>query len=105
VVDGLDELDRRLRELIAHDILAVLESCPQLRLLVSSRDETDLRKEFTRKLALQLRVQEHNSSDVKQYVQIKCDKLIGRLKESGASQEICERIRAASATVLQKTGG
>lgn len=105
VVDGLDELDEKLRGRFARDILALLESCPQLRLLVSSRDETDLRKEFTCKRALQLRVQEHNSSDVKQYVQTECDKLVDSLRESGASQETCEQIRAASATVLQKMGG
>ncbi|KAH9209575.1 hypothetical protein DL95DRAFT_526798 [Leptodontidium sp. 2 PMI_412] len=105
VVDGLDELDGKLRGLFARDILAVLESCPQLRLLVSSRDETDLRKEFTCKRALQVCIQEHNSSDVKQYVQTECDRLVDSLKESGASQETCEQIRAASATVLQKTAG
>jgi len=105
VVDGLDELDEKIRGPFARDILAVLETCPQLRLLVSSRDETDLRKEFTSKRALQLPIQDHNSSDVKRYVQAECERLVDSLKASGARHETCEQIKAASATVLQKTGG
>ena len=105
MLDGLDELGEKLRGFLACDILTVLESCPQLRLLFSSRNEADLRKEFNSKRALQLQVQEHNSSDVKRYVQIECDSLVDSLQESGANQETCEQIRVASASMLQKAGG
>ena len=105
VVDGLDELTETLRCDIARDLFEVVQSCDQVRLLVSSRDESDLRTQFASQRAVQIRVQENNSSDVKQYVRAECNKLVDRLRRFGTSDEECTQIQENSSTVVENANG
>ena len=110
-LDGLDELDEKrrgeakCREEILQDIFHVVDSCPLVRLLVSSRVESDLKRQLSAKRTLQLRVHENNSDDIKKYVDLECGRLVNRLREFGANEEICSQVQDASAIVVERAGG
>jgi hypothetical protein len=105
VVDGLDELDEKCRGRILPDLLHMLESCNSIKLLVSSREDSDLEKQLTAKSVTQIRVQDNNAEDVKQYVKSACQKLVSYLRARNASKEVCSEVQTSSFIVVERSEG
>ena len=105
VLDGLDELDEKCRGQILQDLFHVLESCNQIKLLVSSREDSDLKKRLTGKRAIQIRVHENNRSDMENFVEMECHRLLDSLRGNCASDEMCNTIQGASRPIIKTADG
>ena len=67
VVDGLDEISRGERQQLLKTLIELCDSCSKIRLLISSRKESDITKMLHEK-AQSLTVDLQNTSDIKSYV-------------------------------------
>ncbi|KAK7976663.1 Short chain dehydrogenase sol3 [Apiospora arundinis] len=69
VVDGLDEIGENDRRRLLEELLPISEKCSNLRILISSRPESDL-DSLLRKDAKVIRVDHHNKSSIQTFVAI-----------------------------------
>ena len=67
IVDGVDEIDEMERGRLVKQLVFLSEKCLELRVLISSRPEADLKQIFDNKVTV-LSVNDHNSESIQTYV-------------------------------------
>lgn len=66
VIDGLDEMAERERQFLLKRLLQVSNQCPELKVLISSREDKDISTALHLK-ALSLPIRQNNAEDIKTY--------------------------------------
>ena len=66
VIDGLDEIAEKERHFLLKRLLQVSNQCPELKVLISSREEKDISTSLHLK-ALSLQIRQKNAGDIKRY--------------------------------------
>lgn len=70
VIDGLDEIAEKERQYLLKQLLQVSNQCPELKVLISSREEKDISTSLHLK-ALSLQIRRKNAEDIKKYFDYK----------------------------------
>jgi hypothetical protein len=104
VIDGLDEVDEDERDIMMKELLDILSSCENVKMLISSRSEHTISKGIGRSAAL-LRIDKYNAGDIAAYVNAARSKVIERLRGWGADDEICSNIAVAMDQIKARAGG
>ncbi|KAK0635997.1 hypothetical protein B0T17DRAFT_517828 [Bombardia bombarda] len=104
VIDGLDETDSWKRAEILNTLLAILDTCDNIRIIVSSREERDV-VNLLREKVVSVRVNERNGKDIESYVQAEGVTWISRLRELGADDGICKLVEDGLKDVVSKANG
>ena len=66
VIDGLDEIAEKERQFLLKRLLQVSNQCPELKVLISSREDKDISTALHLK-ALSLPIRQNNAEDIKTY--------------------------------------
>lgn len=103
VLDGLDELEVERKTLLS-TLLRILESCKNLKLLISSRVETDIDILLKRK-APSVRVDHNNSTDIELYINRQYDLWLPDLKRCKADGLTCSEIRRSLDPIKERAKG
>ena len=78
VLDGLDEIPEKERLGLLKGFLQISNQCPDLRIMVSSREETDI-SGLLRSRALSLRIGLRNSEDIQLYFNTRAEEWLNTL--------------------------
>lgn len=78
VLDGLDEISEKERELLLKGFLQMSYQCPELKVMVSSREETDIFN-VLRSRALSVRIGLKNSEDIELYFSTRAEEWLDSL--------------------------
>lgn len=100
IVDGLDEMDAVERRILLTQLTDLLDTCPEVKMLVSSRPEDDIVGIL--KKATGIRVDKENSGSIQAYVE---QRLGTWMDESGFDQHIRENIRTLCASIPYRANG
>ncbi len=84
VLDGLDEISEKERHILLKGFLQMSNQCPELKVMVSSREETDI-SGLLRSRALSLRIGLRNSEDIELYFNAKADDWLDSLEIDDAT--------------------
>ena len=79
VLDGLDECDEIERKQLLKTILGLWQNCSNLRVLIASRKEADIRRALETN-CVTLIVEEKNRTDIKRFVTREIDNLWGKIR-------------------------
>ena len=79
VLDGLDEISEKERNILLKGFLQMSNHCPELKIMVSSREETDI-SSLIRSRALSLRIGLRNSEDIEVYFNTKAEEWLNTLE-------------------------
>ncbi|KAI1125767.1 hypothetical protein F5Y10DRAFT_246294 [Nemania abortiva] len=71
VIDGLDEISKSERGRLITELLRQAEMCKELRIILSSRPESDLMHLLNNKTAM-IQVHDHNMGSIKNYINERC---------------------------------
>ncbi|KAI4861312.1 hypothetical protein F4820DRAFT_461052 [Hypoxylon rubiginosum] len=104
ILDGLDELDEISWKRLLSDVLQLHESCPETKLLISSREERDISLRLREK-AVPLRVDHKNFEDINSFVQLKCQNLLEEMEAQGADNQMCLKVKEALSTIAENAEG
>jgi hypothetical protein len=104
VIDGVDEIDEPVRNILLETILGVMKSHSNMKLLLSSRPERDVEAKLNADFHI-LRVHHNNESDIEHYVQNEGHAWTLELQDCGADADSCAQIREALGTVTQLAKG
>lgn len=104
VIDGLDELDKAVWGHLLSSLLQLHKNCPELKLLISSREERDIATQLEGK-ATTIRVDNNNSKDIDSYVELECVELFVELRSYGADERTCLKIKKALEIVGERAAG
>ena len=66
VIDGLDEIAEKERQFLLKRLLQISNQCPELKVLISSREDKDISTALHLK-ALSLPIRQNNAEDIKTY--------------------------------------
>ncbi|KAI0889136.1 uncharacterized protein GGS22DRAFT_153217 [Annulohypoxylon maeteangense] len=104
ILDGLDELDEcSWRHLLA-SVLKINESCPETKLLISSREERNIELRLRNK-SIPIRVDDRNSGDIQSFVQLECESLLDEMRSCRADQQTCLEVKKGIDGVAEKAAG
>ena len=78
VLDGLDEISEKERDILLKGFLQMSNQCPDLKIMISSREETDI-SSLLRSRALSLRIGLRNSEDIELYFNTKAEEWLNTL--------------------------
>lgn len=78
VLDGLDEIPEKERQVLLKGFLQMSNQCPELTIMVSSREEIDI-SGLLRSRALSLRIGLRNSEDIELYFNTKAEEWLDTL--------------------------
>ena len=78
VLDGLDEIPEKERLILLKGFLQVSNQCPDLRIMVSSREESDI-SGLLRSRAISLRIGLRNSKDIQLYFNTRAEEWLDTL--------------------------
>lgn len=104
IIDGVDEVDQLQRVLLLKSLMRVKESCQNVKLLISSRLETDIAR-VLEKTAVAIRVDHKNAEDIETYVHHEVDEWLPRLVGYGASESTSSQIKTALGRLKEKANG
>ena len=79
VLDGLDEISEKERDILLKGFLQMSNQCPDLKIMISSREETDI-SSLLRSRALSLRIGLRNSEDIELYFNTKAKEWLHTLE-------------------------
>jgi len=74
IIDGLDECDEPERQALLKILVDLSNNCPNLRLAISSRDETDISR-ILKNITQVITVHSANKTDIAAYVSAQLDEL------------------------------
>ncbi|KAK0714452.1 hypothetical protein B0T21DRAFT_375908 [Apiosordaria backusii] len=100
ILDGLDEMEVVERGILLQQ-LTDLESCPELKILISSRREDDIASILGAK-ATEIRVDKRNSDSIQSYINQRTQDWI---RTANFEQEIRNRVERLLAPVAKKANG
>ncbi|KAI1770697.1 hypothetical protein F4818DRAFT_431640 [Hypoxylon cercidicola] len=104
ILDGLDELDEPSWKCLLSDIMQLHKSCPETKLLISSREERDISLRLREK-TVSLRVDHKNFEDINSFVQLECDDLLLEMAAQGADKRTCLKIKEVLSTIADNAEG
>ena len=104
IIDGVDEVDRVQRGCLIKSLIKVTESCVNIKLLISSRVETDIARDLGKR-AFSIRVDHKNAGDIETYVDHEVDEWLPRLQGFGASESTFSQIKIALGGLKRKANG
>ena len=78
VLDGLDEISEKEREILLKGFLQMSYQCPEVKVMVSSREETDI-SNVLRSRALSVRIGLKNSEDIELYFSTRAEEWLDSL--------------------------
>lgn len=79
ILDGLDEISEKERHILLKGFLQMSNQCPDLKVMISSRDETDI-SGLLRSRALSLRIDLRNYKDIELYFNTKAEEWLDTLE-------------------------
>ncbi|KAI9684612.1 MAG: hypothetical protein M1822_005700 [Bathelium mastoideum] len=101
IVDGLDEISESERGSVLKTLLSLLDDCPNLRLLISSRGEHDILKALKCHAEI-IRLHSQNGQDIKAYVAQRVDGWLLTLK---LDKSMISQIRQLLRSVAKRAKG
>ncbi|KAF2677177.1 hypothetical protein K458DRAFT_436809 [Lentithecium fluviatile CBS 122367] len=104
VLDGLDEIEHQKRGNLLKTLLEILESCENLKLLVSSRAERDIMR-LLEGISCSVTVDDNNSKDIEQHVEQEGESWTAELRELGADDPDLAVIKAGLKEVVARAKG
>lgn len=84
VLDGLDEISEKERHILLNGFLQMSNLCPELKVMVSSREEIDI-SGLLRSRALSLRIGLRNSKDIELYFNTRVEEWLNTLEIDDAT--------------------
>ena len=84
VLDGLDEISEKERHILLNGFLQMSNQCPDLKVMVSSREEIDI-SGLLRSRALSLRIGLRNSQDIELYFNTRAEEWLNTLEIDDAT--------------------
>lgn len=84
VLDGLDEVSEKERHVLLNGFLQMSNQCPELKVMVSSREEADI-SGLLRSRALLLRIDLRNSEDIELYFNNRAEEWLNALEINDAT--------------------
>ncbi|KAH6962306.1 hypothetical protein BKA56DRAFT_622860 [Ilyonectria sp. MPI-CAGE-AT-0026] len=103
-VDGLDEVDKLASTQILETLLDILRRCPKLKLLISSRDEYEIRRLLEPK-SICLQVDQNNKREIKEYTRRRGESFIGELEDMGVDQAMSAEIQNSIESIAERANG
>ena len=79
VLDGLDEISEKERHILLKGFLQMSNQCPELKIMISSREETDI-SGLLRSRALSLRIGLRNHGDIELYFNTRAEEWLDTLE-------------------------
>jgi hypothetical protein len=105
VVDGLDELEERKRDVLLGQLLDLVDGSQTTRLLISSRDERDISKALQGR-SVPFRVDHHNGKDIREYADLESKRWLQDLQENcGADKEMLCAAQDSVPSIVDKSQG
>ena len=89
VLDGLDEISEKERHILLKGFLQMSNQCPDLKFMVSSREETDI-SGLLRSRVLSLRIGLRNSEDIELYFNSRVEEWLNTLEIDDATYSSLE---------------
>lgn len=102
IIDGLDEIVEFERGSLARELLAVLQECPESKILISSRSEDDILMALKDSKYEVIRAAENNSGCIQAYVSISTQEW---LKKTSFNELECAEISQLVARLSSKARG
>lgn len=103
-VDGLDEVEKIAGTKILEALLGVLRICPNLKLLISSRDEYEIRR-LLEPRSMCLRVDQNNKREIQEYTRRRGENFIGELEDMGVDQVTSTEIKNSIQSIAERANG
>lgn len=91
VLDGLDEISEKERHILLKGFLQMSNQCPDLKVMISSRDETDI-SGLLRSRALSLRIGLRNYEDIELYFNTRAEEWLDTLEIDDAIYSSLKRL-------------
>lgn len=104
IIDGLDELEEDRRKSLLKVINEILDKCPMIKVLLSSRDEPDIVQALDDR-SVSLRVDHQNSQIILAYAELELQEWISELRRSDVDGWICNAARLYVQRVVKKSEG
>lgn len=104
IIDGVDEIEEYVRKSLLEALLELLESCQNIKLLVSSRAERDIAKALHDR-AVTIRIDEHNQKDIEGFINLEGKRWIVDLKDCQADGEMFHAAKEGLGCVQTKSDG
>jgi hypothetical protein len=104
IIDGMDEITEIERRLLLKALSSLLETCENVKLLVSSRGERDISVLLGNRVP-SVRVDHENTQDIEAYVRRETDKWLLQLQSDGADDHMCSEIRMLLKSITEKSKG
>jgi hypothetical protein len=103
-IDGLDEIDQLQRQDLVKMMLELVDRCRNVRLLLSSREEIDIRRLLQDKAQF-TKVDDNNGEEINAYVQGRGKGWLADLRERGADDVACASIMDSLRNVVSRANG
>ena len=84
VLDGLDEISEKERHVLLNGFLQMSNQCPELKVMVSSREEVDI-SGLLRARAISLRIDLRNSKDIELFFNTRAEECLNTLEIDDAT--------------------
>ncbi|KAH6891508.1 hypothetical protein B0T10DRAFT_313468 [Thelonectria olida] len=104
VVDGVDELEERPRQLLLQELLQVVDASLNSRLLISSREERDIER-IMKSRSVSFRVDHSNSKDIQAYVDVELQSWLLDLQSCGADVQMLAAVRDCVSSIVRNSQG
>lgn len=103
-IDGLDEIEELQRQDLVKTMLELVDRCRNVRLLLSSREEVDIRRLLQDKAQF-TKVDDNNGEEINAYVQGRGEGWLADLRERGADDVACASIMDSLRNVVSRANG
>lgn len=104
IIDGLDEIDLHQRGRLLETFEEILQTCDNVKLLLSSRPEQDI-MQIHKSKAPSVRVQDNNLRDIENHVRVSGERWMVELQRLGARESDCLEIRESLGMVVERAKG
>jgi hypothetical protein len=104
VIDGIDEMAQPEGQSLLNALTGQLKPCQDLKLLVSSRAESDIAIALGKDVP-SARVDHKNISDIEAYIEKKTDDWLPELRFYGADDSMCSQAKLLLKSISSKAKG
>lgn len=104
IIDGLDEIPESVQDKLLKSLMAVVHTCDNTKLLLSSRKERKIGSMLSGK-AIELRVDEKNKKEIETFVELEAESLIQQLSYNGVDDITCAATQMALMKVATRSHG
>ncbi|KAI1211064.1 uncharacterized protein F4807DRAFT_459295 [Annulohypoxylon truncatum] len=104
ILDGLDEVDEYSWGHLLASVLKINESCPETKLLISSREERGIALRLKNR-AVPVRVDHKNSKDIESFIKLECENLLLEMRGYGVDDQTCLKIEDRISNIPERAAG